>query len=145
MPGGKQPNAAGTSAVGVSHALRGDGRDREGAADSPGQAQSAELAAGAPAVDVSALFRQHYAELVRLAVMLLGDRPAAEDVVQDVFARLHTRRDRPGPRGDQLWPMSVSACSTDAGRPCAAALSCAASVALGPHCRICRTNPRSPR
>ena len=102
MPGGKQPNAAGTSAVGVSHALRGDGRDREGAADSPGQAQSAELAAGAPAVDVSALFRQHYAELVRLAVMLLGDRPAAEDVVQDVFARLHTRRDRPGPRGDQL-------------------------------------------
>jgi RNA polymerase sigma factor (sigma-70 family) len=57
---------------------------------------------GAPPVDITVLFRQHYAELVRLAVMLLGDRPAAEDVVQDVFARLHARRDRPGPRGDQL-------------------------------------------
>ena len=93
----------------MSHALRGDGRDREGA---PGGAARARLArdhaaagppaVGAPPVDITVLFRQHYAELVRLAVMLLGDRPAAEDVVQDVFARLHARRDRPGPRGDQL-------------------------------------------
>ena len=103
MTGGEQPNAAGASAVVVSHTLRGEGRDREGAAGGAGRARpSADLAAGAPAVDIAALFRQHYAELVRLAVMLLGDRPAAEDVVQDVFARLHARRDRPGPRGDQL-------------------------------------------
>ncbi|MCP2353833.1 DNA-directed RNA polymerase specialized sigma24 family protein [Nonomuraea thailandensis] len=27
--------------------------------------------------------------LVRLAVLLVGDREAAEDVVQDVFPRLH--------------------------------------------------------
>ena len=65
-------------------------------ADGPG------LLVGGPPVDVTALFRQHYAGLVRLAVMLVGDRPTAEDVVQDVFARLHARRDRPAPRGDQL-------------------------------------------
>ena len=65
-------------------------------ADGPG------LLVGGPPVDVTALFRRHYAELVRVAVMLVGDRPTAEDVVQDVFARLHARRDRPGPRGDHL-------------------------------------------
>jgi RNA polymerase sigma-70 factor (sigma-E family) len=37
---------------------------------------------------VTGVFRAHHAELVRLAVLLLGDRPSAEDVVQDVFARL---------------------------------------------------------
>jgi len=95
-----QPNTAGMSAVGVSYALRGEGRDGHGSA---GRAQMAgEPAAAGPAVDITTLFRRHYAELVRLAVMLVGDRPTAEDVVQDVFARLHTRRDRPGPSGDQL-------------------------------------------
>jgi RNA polymerase sigma-70 factor (sigma-E family) len=88
------------SAVGVSYALRGEGRDGHSNAD---RTQTAgELAAAGPAVDISTLFRRHYAELVRLAVMLVGDRPTAEDVVQDVFARLHTRRDLPGPSGDQL-------------------------------------------
>jgi RNA polymerase sigma-70 factor (sigma-E family) len=53
-------------------------------------------------MDISALFRQHYAELVRLAVMMVGDRSTAEDVVQDVFAKLHARRERSGPVGDQL-------------------------------------------
>jgi RNA polymerase sigma-70 factor (sigma-E family) len=37
---------------------------------------------------VSVLFREHHAELVRLAVLMVGDRASAEDVVQDVFARL---------------------------------------------------------
>ncbi|HEY2126909.1 MAG TPA: sigma-70 family RNA polymerase sigma factor [Streptosporangiaceae bacterium] len=37
---------------------------------------------------VTGVFRSHHAELVRLAVLLLGDRPSAEDVVQDVFTRL---------------------------------------------------------
>jgi RNA polymerase sigma-70 factor (sigma-E family) len=41
---------------------------------------------GAPSV--TDVFRAHHAELVRLAVLLLGDRPSAEDVVQDVFTRL---------------------------------------------------------
>ncbi len=38
------------------------------------------------------LFRQHHGDLVRLAVLLVGDRETAEDVVQDVFTRLHARR-----------------------------------------------------
>lgn len=111
----------------MSYVLRGDGRDGRPAAIGawaaggepvPGGAQvvpgdrdidAAERgpATGAPvpaaaAMDICALFRQHYAELVRLAVMLVGDRAAAEDVVQEVFARLHARRDRIQPRGEHL-------------------------------------------
>lgn len=37
---------------------------------------------------LSVLFRERHAELVRLATLVVGDRPTAEDVVQDVFARL---------------------------------------------------------
>jgi RNA polymerase sigma-70 factor (sigma-E family) len=40
---------------------------------------------------VTALFRAHYAGLVRLAVLLVDDDATAEDVVQDAFARLHRR------------------------------------------------------
>ena len=36
---------------------------------------------------VTALFREHHADLVRLAVLMTGDRASAEDIVQDVFAR----------------------------------------------------------
>jgi DNA-directed RNA polymerase specialized sigma24 family protein len=43
------------------------------------------------ASDVAGLFRERHAELVRLAVLVVGDRPTAEDVVQDVFARLCAR------------------------------------------------------
>jgi RNA polymerase sigma-70 factor (sigma-E family) len=50
-------------------------------------------AAGSPGV--TELFRDRHAELVRLAVLLVGDRPTAEDVVQDVFARLCTRNRLP--------------------------------------------------
>jgi RNA polymerase sigma-70 factor (sigma-E family) len=65
-----------------------------------GQPGVSEIAAGqaaperpepAPAGDVAALFRERHAELVRLAVLVVGDRPTAEDVVQDVFARLCAR------------------------------------------------------
>jgi hypothetical protein len=45
---------------------------------------------------VAALFRDHYLELVRLAVLMVGDVATAEDVAQDAFERLH----RPGLRGD---------------------------------------------
>lgn len=48
---------------------------------------SVERADGAEAVLV--LFREHHLELVRLAAMMLGDKAAAEDVVQDAFERLH--------------------------------------------------------
>jgi RNA polymerase sigma-70 factor (sigma-E family) len=40
---------------------------------------------------VGALFREHHGELVRLALLMVGDLPTAEDVVQDVYASLHTR------------------------------------------------------
>ncbi|HEY7429338.1 MAG TPA: SigE family RNA polymerase sigma factor [Streptosporangiaceae bacterium] len=61
--------------------------------------QPADLAGQA---DLSALFQRRHAELVRLARLLVGDQPTAEDVVQDVFARLHTRRLRGSPAGDSL-------------------------------------------
>ena len=47
----------------------------------------ANLDAGA----IAALFRDHHAELVRLALFMVGDLPTAEDVVQDVYASLHRR------------------------------------------------------
>ena len=45
----------------------------------------------APPVDdfVDDLFRAHVVSLVRVAVLLLGDQPSAEDVVQDAFLRLY--------------------------------------------------------
>src|SRR5450432_2883064 len=67
----------------------------------PGPATPAASTAMAPAPDpagaadarysLSLLFRERHAELVRLALLLVGDRPTAEDVVQDVFTRLCTR------------------------------------------------------
>jgi RNA polymerase sigma-70 factor (sigma-E family) len=41
--------------------------------------------------DIAVIFRQHHADLVRLALLLVGDRASAEDVVQDVFTRLCAR------------------------------------------------------
>jgi RNA polymerase sigma factor (sigma-70 family) len=43
-------------------------------------------------VELATLHREHRLDLVRLAVLLLGDRETAEDVVQDVFGRLHGKR-----------------------------------------------------
>ena len=40
---------------------------------------------------VTALFSAHYRGLVRLAVLLLHDEQAAEDVVQDAYVGLHRR------------------------------------------------------
>jgi RNA polymerase sigma-70 factor (sigma-E family) len=42
---------------------------------------------------VSALYAEHALGLVRLAVIMLGDQPAAEDVVQDAFLGLYRRWD----------------------------------------------------
>jgi len=39
--------------------------------------------------DLAGTFRAHRAELVRLAAFILTDWGAGEDVVQDVFARMH--------------------------------------------------------
>jgi RNA polymerase sigma-70 factor (sigma-E family) len=46
--------------------------------------------AGAP---VTALYQAHGVGLIRLAVIMLGDRPAAEDVVQEAFCGLYRRWD----------------------------------------------------
>jgi DNA-directed RNA polymerase specialized sigma24 family protein len=45
---------------------------------------------------VDDLFRAHAVSLVRVAVLLLGDQPSAEDVVQDAFLQLY--RGLPGLR-----------------------------------------------
>ena len=42
-------------------------------------------------VTIGALFREHHGELVRLALLMVGDLPTAEDVVQDVYASVHAR------------------------------------------------------
>jgi RNA polymerase sigma-70 factor (sigma-E family) len=42
-------------------------------------------------LDAEGIFRQYHADLVRLALLLVGDRASAEDVVQDVFTRLCAR------------------------------------------------------
>ena len=41
--------------------------------------------------EVTALYEAHALSLTRLAYVLLGDRPAAEDVVQEAFLGLHKR------------------------------------------------------
>jgi RNA polymerase sigma-70 factor (sigma-E family) len=51
---------------------------------------------------LAGLFRQHHVELVRLAVLLVQDRPTAEDAVQDVYLRLQARRGRIGREGEEL-------------------------------------------
>jgi len=45
----------------------------------------------ASAEAVTALYRAHALGLIRLAVVMLGDRPAAEDVVQEAFCGLYRR------------------------------------------------------
>jgi len=55
------------------------------------KAAAGDIPAGQERLDLAALFRRHHLELVRLALLLVGDRPTAEDVVQDVFARLQAR------------------------------------------------------
>jgi RNA polymerase sigma-70 factor (sigma-E family) len=41
--------------------------------------------------DAGSVFTMHRLGLLRLAVLLIGDRATAEDVVQDAFAGLHSR------------------------------------------------------
>ena len=46
------------------------------------------------AASVTALYAEHALGLVRLAVVVIGDRGAAEDIVQDAFLGLYRRWDR---------------------------------------------------
>ena len=58
----------------------------------PGDAQAA----------VAALYRAHAVGLIRLAYVMLGDRAAAEDAVQDAFCGLYRRWDRLADPGGAL-------------------------------------------
>jgi RNA polymerase sigma-70 factor (sigma-E family) len=44
--------------------------------------------------DLVSVFAEHRLGLVRLAVLLVGDRSTAEDAVQDAFTRTYQNRDR---------------------------------------------------
>jgi RNA polymerase sigma factor (sigma-70 family) len=57
------------------------------------RASSRHRADAAPKHEViDLLFRRHYASLLRLGVVMLGSREAAEDVVQDAFVALQRHR-----------------------------------------------------
>lgn len=43
------------------------------------------------AATLTMLFREHHLGLVRTALLIVGDQPTAEDVVQDAFTALHRR------------------------------------------------------
>jgi RNA polymerase sigma-70 factor (sigma-E family) len=47
---------------------------------------------GAPADLVSDLYRMHAVGLIRVALLMVGDRATAEDVVQEAFSGLHRRQ-----------------------------------------------------
>ncbi|MFI0405880.1 SigE family RNA polymerase sigma factor [Actinomadura sp. 3N508] len=47
-----------------------------------------------PAAPLVALFADHHVALVRMALLIVGDRPTAEDVVQEVFIAMHGRLER---------------------------------------------------
>jgi RNA polymerase sigma-70 factor (sigma-E family) len=57
---------------------------------------------GSAAENLAEVFRCRRSELVRLGAFILGDRLAAEDVVQDVFLRMYQRGDRLADLDDPL-------------------------------------------
>jgi RNA polymerase sigma-70 factor (sigma-E family) len=54
-----------------------------------GQAGAYPAAGGDATAGVTALYQAHAVGLIRLAIVMLGDRTAAEDVVQDAFLGLY--------------------------------------------------------
>ena len=51
------------------------------------------------------MYLAHHDRLVRVAYLIIGSQPAAEDVVQDAFAKLHERLD--GIRQPAAWLRTV--------------------------------------
>ncbi|MFC4907962.1 RNA polymerase sigma factor [Actinomadura gamaensis] len=51
---------------------------------------------------LGSLFRRHHLHLVRTALLIVGDRATAEDVVQEAFARVHRRLPELSDRDDLL-------------------------------------------
>jgi Sigma-70, region 4 len=58
----------------------------------PGAARAGTAGRGDATRAVTDLFRDHHLELVRLALVMVGDRATAEDVVQDAFEQLPRRQ-----------------------------------------------------
>ena len=54
-------------------------------------AQQAAAAAGERDATVSQLYEEHWTGMVRLALLMVGDRPSAEDVAQEAFAGIYRR------------------------------------------------------
>ena len=52
---------------------------------------------------LEASFRRHHAALLRLAVVLTGDRGLADDLVQEAFLRLHRTRSWPRPEAELAY------------------------------------------
>ena len=63
-----------------------------GDADGQGGRASALAPRGHAEQALADLFRDHHLELVRLALVMVGDLATAEDVVQDAFERLPRER-----------------------------------------------------
>lgn len=75
------------------------GLDPQGAAGLPGKPRSSGIAdadgvSNAVRAAVTAVYETHALGLTRLAHVMLGDRAAAEDVVQEAFCGLYRRWDR---------------------------------------------------
>src|SRR5215472_4625029 len=66
-----------------------DGRDANGPLTSAAGAAAIARDCGQGVAAVTDLFREHHIDLVHLAVVMVGDLATAEDIVQDVFERLH--------------------------------------------------------
>lgn len=56
----------------------------------------AEYGAGERDAAVSLLYEEHWTGMVRLALLMVGDRPSAEDVAQEGFAAIYRRWDAIG-------------------------------------------------
>jgi RNA polymerase sigma-70 factor (sigma-E family) len=68
------------------------GRTAPGFVDDPAVARDGAAPATHPDADALAvLHREHYASLVRLATLVVGDVGLAEQVTQDAFVKLHLR------------------------------------------------------
>jgi RNA polymerase sigma-70 factor (sigma-E family) len=61
------------------------------------------MAGDSAEASVKALYADHAAALIRLAYVMLGDRPGAEDVVQDAFCGLYRNWDRLANQGSALY------------------------------------------
>lgn len=66
--------------------------------------------AAVPGEQLAGLFAEQYGSMVRLARLLTGSAETAEDLVQDCFARLATRRRRVERPGAYLRTAVVNAC-----------------------------------